>query len=539
MYFHRFIISCFLLSAHFLAALEPAVTVQIPMRDGLCLAADVYLPNPEARNLPCILMRLPAGRKAEPWVGYAALCHLGYAVVIQDSRSAIDPQGKTFPFLSDGWWKLQDGFDTVEWLSKSDYTNGSIGTIGFSAAGITQVLLAPTAPKALKCQYIGTAPGSLYHHAIYPGGQILKNQVENWLGAYARDQGVLNQVCGLPFYTGFWEYLNAVAVANRVTAPALHYVGWYDTFLQGAIDNFVARQINGGEGALGKQKLVIGPWTHHYPASTRLGDFKVPQAGLMPPFDMSPQRWFAHYLKGEENGTQDIPAVSYFVMGPFDGTASSGNVWKSSPAWPVPCLETPLFFTKSHQLASEAPEEEAVLSYLYDPHAPAPTIGGCNLFLESGPKDQSSIEQRSDMLVFTTDLLEEDLEVTGRLHAHLFFASDQADTDIVMRLTDVYPDGRSILIADGIHRTGHCHCQNPELNPKEPRVIDLDLWSTSMVFAKGHRIRVTVTSSNYPKYEKNVNMGVIGSNSGPHRVAHNSFHIGGKHASYIVLPVVK
>jgi len=519
--------------------LQPAITLQIPMRDGLCLPADVYLPSPQARHLPCILLRLPAGRKAKPWVDYAGLSQLGYAVVIQDARNVLDTEGKTFPFLSDGWWKNQDGYDTVEWLSKSEYTNGSIGTVGFSAAGITQVLLAPTAPPGLKCQYIGTAPGSLYHHAIYPGGQILKNQVEAWLGMYAPDQGVLNQVCGLPFYREFWTYLNAIPVAHQVKAPALHYGGWYDTFLQGTIDNFVARQNDGGEGARGKQKLVIGPWTHYFPLVTKLGDFDVPANGMMPPFDMSPQRWFAHYLKGETNGVEVIPAVSYYVMGPFDGTPSSGNVWKSSDVWPVPCQETPFYLTHNHQLDLKLPEQEAILSYLYDPRAPAPTTGGCNLFLEAGPKDQSSLEQRGDVLTFTTEPLTEDVEITGRVKAHVFFASDQKDTDVVVRLTDVYPDGRSVLIVDGMHRTGVCNCgKDAAFNPKDPQEVDVDLWSTSVVFAKGHRIRVTLTSSNYPKYEKNMNVGLTGSHSGDYEIAHNSFYVGGEHASYIMLPVI-
>jgi putative CocE/NonD family hydrolase len=204
----------------------------------------------------------------------------------------------------------------------------------------------------------------------------------------------------------------------------------------------------------------------------------------------------------------------------------------------VPCLETPFYFTRQ-ELTQDVPEQEEILSYLYDPQAPAPTLGGCNLFMEAGPKDQASLEQRSDTLVFTTEPLEQDLEVTGRVRSHLFFASDQKDTDVVVRVTDVYPDGRSILVLDGLHRTAHCHCHNPELNPKDPREIDVDLWSTSMVFAKGHRIRVSVTSSNYPKYEKNLNVGMLGANNGIHRIAHNSFYTGGKRASYILLPIAK
>lgn len=517
--------------------LKPAITVEIPMRDGTLLPTDIYLPNKEARHLPCILLRLPAGRAAKPWVDYAALSQLGYAVAFQDTRSAIDQEGKTLPYLSDGWWKNRDGYDTVEWLAKSEFTNGKVGTLGFSAAGVTQMLLAPSMPPSLVCQYIGVAPGSLYHHAIYPGGQILKNQVEGWVGLYTRDTGVLNQICGQPYYNDFWQYLDAIKTAHQVNVPGLIYGGWYDTFLQGTIDAFVARQEMGGEGARGKQKLIIGPWTHYYPQSTKLGDFEVPEAGYAPPFDMSPQKWFEHYLKGVENGINEIPPVTYYVMGPFDGSPSTGNRWKFAQKWPVPADFTSFYFTKDHRLIKEeVPQAAGILSYLYDPKAPIPTLGGCNLFLEAGPKDQTTIESRADVLVFTSEELTEDTEVTGQVLAKVFFATDCDDTDIVVRLTDVYPDGRSILVSDGAHRTGISGLVQGNREPKE---VEVDLWSTSLVFAKGHKIRVSVSSSNYPKFEKNMNVGVVGANSGSCNVAHNSFYVGPLYPSRIILPIVK
>jgi len=526
-----------LFKIHVLSALDPTLTLKVPMRDGLELCTDIYLPTPDSKNLPCILLRLPGGRLAEPWKSYAALSALGYAVAIQDTRSSIDPEGKTLPYLSDGWWKHQDGYDAVEWLAKSEYTNGKIGTLGFSAAGLTQVLMAPTAPPSLKCQYIGVAPGSLYHHAIFPGGQILKNQVEGWLGAYARDQGVLAQVCSQPFYNSFWEYLDAVKLAHLVKVPALHYGGWYDTFLQGTIENFSSRQNNGGIGARGNQKLIIGPWTHLFPHSTKLGDFEVPKSGLAPPFNMSPSSWFDYYLKDIQNGINEIPAVTYYVMGPFNGESSSGNVWKSSDVWPIPSTPTPLYLAADNKLSTIALSQDKVsYSYNYDPESPIPTIGGSNLFLESGPKDQRIIEERTDALTFTTDVLEKDLEITGHVKAKLFFASDKADTDVVVRLNDVYPDGRSIMILDGLYRTGFHHIENKD--PSNPKEIEVDLLTTSIVFAKGHRIRVTLCSSNYPKYERNLNVGLVGANSGFCAVAHNSFYIGKEYPSRILLPVI-
>ncbi len=534
--FRYFLFAC-LFYINLLCAIDPTITLKVPMRDGLELLTDIYLPTPEAKNLPCILLRLPGGRSAEPWKSYAALSAYGYVIAIQDTRSSIDPEGKTLPYLSDGWFKHMDGYDAVEWLAKSEYTNGKIGTLGFSAAGLTQVLMAPTAPPSLKCQYIGVAPGSLYHHAIFPGGQLLKNQVEGWLGIYARDQGVLAQVCNQPFYNHFWEHLDAVKAAPLIKVPALHYGGWYDTFLQGTIDGFTSRQNDGGIGAKGTQKLIIGPWTHYYPLSTKLGDFEVPMAGYQPPFNMAPNCWFDHYLKDVQNGINDVPPVTYFVMGPFDGEASSGNVWKSSKVWPVPAALTPFYLADHKKIVKNILDSKASFSYKYDPESPIPTLGGNNLFLESGPKDQRIIEGRCDVLTFTSDLLTEDMEITGPLKAKIFFSSDKHDTDIVVRLTDVYPDGKSILISDGIYRTGFYHLN--EANSSKPKEIEVDLGSTSIVFAKGHSFRVTICSSNYPKFEKNLNVGLTGANNGQCEIAENTFYTGQDYPSCIILPVIK
>ncbi len=511
----------------------------IPMRDGTELPTDMYFPSDaEIGTSPCVLLRSPAGRRSPPWLGYAALSQLGYVVAIQDTRSAIDQEGKTLPYMSDGWGVHQDGYDTVEWLAKSVFTNGKVGTVGFSALGITQLLMAPSAPPSLKCQYIGVAASSLFHHGIFVGGQVLKNQVEGWLGLYARDSGVHSFVNSQPFYNEFWESLDTLRVSDRVQVPALHYGGWFDTFVQGTLDAFVSRQERGGAGAKGKQKLLIGPWTHHWPATIRLGDFEVPKEGQSPPLDLSVNRWLDFYLKGVDNGIDKIPEVIYYVMGPFDGSPSSGNRWRQTDKWPVPCVETAFYLTPDQKLSEQYSPEQKEFTFVYDPHNPVPTIGGRNLFLEAGPKNVQKIEERNDVLVFTTDPLSEDLEVTGRVTASLFFSSDQKDTDVVVRLTDVYPDGRSILIADSIYRTGIS--EGLKSNPlKDPFKVDLDLWSTSIVFAKGHRIRISVTSSNYPRFEKNLNVGLIGGNSGNFALAHNKVHVGGSWLSHITLPIVR
>jgi len=519
--------------------LKPHQTVMIPMRDGHELPTDLYFPGENLSEYPCVLVRSPAGR-TEPFVLFhVSLIKDGYVVAIQETRSANDKEGKTFPWWTDGWGELQDGYDTVEWLAQSPYCNGKIGTAGMSALGITQNMLAPSAPPSLKCQHIGVAASSVYHHGLFPGGQLLKDQVEGWLGRYAWDHGVYCCAINQPFYNDFWKRMNTVDVAENIDVPAVHYGGWYDVFLQGTIDGFVSRQEKGAEGARGKQKLLLGPWTHYWPKVTTLGDFDVPAQGYQPPVDLSLTTWLDIHLKGDSKKADELPAVTYYVMGPFDGTESKGNVWKTSDVWPVPHEKTPFYLTLDHKLDPKgAPHVKHALMYQCDPDDPVPTVGGRNLFLEAGAKDQREIEARKDVLVFTTEPLEEDLEITGSVITKLFLTSSHEDTDVVVRLTDVYPDGRSILITDGIYRTGLDHCLGCVSSSEEPREIEVDLWATSIVFAKGHRIRISITSSNYPRFEKNFNTGVVGSYSGKSEIAENTIHLGRNYPSHIELPVV-
>jgi uncharacterized protein len=523
--------------------LIPDVTVMIPMRDGTELPTDLYFPDGEFSNLPCILMRCPAGRLAYPWRNYAKLAQFGYVVAIQDTRSALDKEGKSIPYLTDGWGHEKDGYDTVEWLARSAFTNSRIGTIGFSAVGITQQMMAPSAPPSLKCQYIGVAAGSMYHHAAFPGGKLLKNQVEGWLGHYAKDPSIYSYLCSQPHYNEFWSYFDTISMAHEVTAPAIHYGGWYDIFIQGTLDSFVSRQTKGKEGAKGKQKLIIGPWTHYWPDSIELGDFEVPLNAREMPIVFSPKRWFDHYLKEVDNNIDEIPPVTYYVMGPLDGSSESGNKWKTAEHWPVPSEKVSYYLTEGNGLtAKKLTVESGDYSYTYDPSDPVPTLGGRNLFIESGPMDQRKIENRDDVIVFSTPPLEKDLEITGHILATIYLSSDCDDTDVVVRFSDVYPDGKSILIADSIFRTGllnidhHGDVKNEHLGP---RGVELDLWSTSILVTKGHRLRISVSSSNYPRFEKNINNGVLNIHKNEPIIAHNKIHVGKKYPSRITLPIVR
>lgn len=521
-------------------SLKPTLTVYIPMRDGFEFATDLYYPPDSdiGNHWPCILIRIPAGRLAEPWHQLADLSRYGYVVAIQDTRSALDKDGKTMPYISDGWGEHQDGFDTVEWLSKSSFTNGRIGTAGCSAAGITQLMLAPTAPKGLKCQYIGQAPGSLYHHAIFPGGQLHKHQVESWLGYYAPHPSVLAYALSQPYYNEFWRSLDTIAVAGNTQSPAFYYTGWYDTFLQGTIDSFAARQRNGKEQSKEMQKLVIGPWNHFWPLDLSLGDFELPEYAKYPPIDISEKRWFDYHLKDISNGIENVPAVTYYVMGPFDGSSSSGNKWRSAKKWPLDAKEVSYYLHADGSLDEKIEKSERTLSFESDPSNPVPTIGGRNLFLAHGPKDQRPIEQRSDVLVFTTSPLEEELEVTGQMRVHLYLSSNTNDKDIAVRLTDVYPDGKSMLISDGLYHAGVMGGKALKNDAEMLQEIIVDLSATSLVFAKRHAIRLSIAGSNYPRYEKNRHPELCG-DSETMAIARSQVHMGNKAASCLILPVVR
>lgn len=515
---------------------QPDVSVKIPMRDGAELPTDIYLPqNYEERKAPCILVRSAAGRQALPALSALHLKEAGYVVAIQDTRSKTDPEGKTMPCLDDGWGLKQDGYDTVQWLANSPYSNGSIGTYGTSALGIVQLMMAPAQPPGLKSQYIQFACANVFDYAACPGGQFHKHQIESWFYYYANHPSVIGTVKKERTYSPFWSKMNALPRSDKVNVPAVFIAGWYDTFLQGTIDAFLKRQHEGGPGAKGKQKLIIGPWSHFWPAEKKLADYPVPEQGYAPPYDLSPVKWFDYTLKGESGDLFDYPAVQYFVMGPFD-EPSKGNVWKSADNWPPKAIHKKWYLNSEKGLSSELGEEKA-FSYLYDPNNPIPTLGGRNLFIESGPKDQRPIESRADLVLFTSAPLEEDLEITGRVKADLYFSTDADDTDIIVRLTDVYPDGRSLLVSDNAYRLGF-HKKTP--NQLEPHRVQIDLHSISMVFAKGHKIGLSVSSSNYPRFEKNLNV-PLNENGEPlsePKVAKNTLYVGKDHPSTLILPVV-
>lgn len=524
---------------------KPAVTLMAPMRDGVKLATDIYLPSTNATNLPCILMRTPYGKgRYNREVG--SMAAWGYAVAIQDLRGRFDSQGKSMGFESDGRGELQDGYDTVQWLAKQPFSNGKVATIGASAMGITQNLMALSAPPALTCQLIIFAPSSQFHEAAYVGGVLRKNQVEGYLNNQAHPDA-LAKVLAHPRYDEHWVGLDATAHVAHVQAPAVHIGGWYDTFCQGTIEAFLARQERGGEGARGRQYLVMGPWTHGGPGKIKFGEFDLPRTARALPggmrVDTLAQQWFEHNLRGVVAAVEKWPRVAYYVMGPLGERNAVGNEWRTADRWPVPARPVDYFLAADGEMLPGEPTHDGESGYLYQPTDPTPTLGGRNLYLPAGPMDQRPIERRSDVVTFTTATLDKHTEVTGRVTATIWVSTDQPDTDVALRLCDVYPDGRSVLIAEGIARVSKQRAAGdanaaPARDFARPTPVEVDLWSTSMIFAAGHRIRLIVSSANYPRWEANRNTGLPDDAAQPPRRANNAIHFGKAHPSRLILPVV-
>ena len=518
------------------ALAQQKTTHMAAMSDGVKLATDVYMPRGEG-PFPVILTRTPYNKSSQRWG--AAAARNGYVVVAQDMRGRFASGGDNIPFVGCGWGKYRDGFETVAWIMKQPWCNGKIGTTGASAGGITQNLLACTTPEGLKAQYIQVAAGSLFHHAAYVGGAMRASQVLAWLKSNRFDPKAAKLMRDHMLYDDYWREFDSIAKQALINAPAVHVGGWFDTFCQGTIDSFVGRQYHGAARAKGAQKLVMGPWAHAIgrPAG------KMPFPNARPPAKYGAAAWFEHMLKGKANGVQDLPAVAYYVMGDVSDKNAPGNEWRYAKGWPISAARTPYYIHKSKTLSAAKPDQTpspACRGYTFDPKDPCPTRGGRNLNLPSGPLDQTKVEARPDVLTFTSKPLAKPLEVTGRVTATIYLVSSAVDTDISVRLCDVYPDGKSYLMAEGMLRCRKRESMSKDvpLTPGTICKVSVDCWSTSLIFNTGHRIVVSITSSNYPRFDLNPGTGKPWSDGCKFVKQTNKIYCDTKHPSHIILPVV-
>jgi hypothetical protein len=514
-------------------------TYMVPMRDKVKLATDVYLPRDGMGSWPVLLIRTPYGREeSESLFRFAD----EYAIVIQDVRGRFDSEGEYRPFLDDGWGDNKDGFDTVAWIRRQTWSNGKIGTAGQSAEGITQHLMAGTAPPGLACQFIRFTPTDNYSQIVFQGGAFNQAQVTGWLDRQEASF-FLETYQAHPSYDSFWDLGNVETRTDVVRAPALHVGGWYDMALKGAINGFLTRQYEGARGARGNQRLVIGPWTHSGYSSREQGEITFPPSSVLDQNELF-ERWIDYWLKGEDTGIMDTDPVFYYVMGDAGDYEAPGHEWRYAPTWPP--FEVPPIAYYLHPEGVLSPDAAAggafSSSYRFDPEDPVPSRGGTNLDLtiEAGPYDQSDLEVRPDVVVFSTATLEAPLEVTGDLKVVLYASSDALDTDYTAKLTDVYPDGRSMLIADGIIRARYRNSfTTPELmTPGTVYRFEIDLWATSIIINTGHRLRLAISSSNNPRFDVNPNTGGDTFDKENMITAANTIYYNSTYPSHVLLPVV-
>lgn len=545
--------------------------VPVPMRDGTVLRADIYRPAAPG-SYPVLLGRTPYD-KCMVFEGTAfvrTMARAGYVVIMQDTRGRIASDGEWLPWK----YEREDGYDTVEWAAALPYANGRVGMFSASYMGSTQWSAAIAGAPHLAAIAPVTTWSDPTDGLMFRGGAIELGLNLQWglmqaLGQYPKAGLAPQEMFGklmatmadmdaMPGKT-YWQLPSGAPAAlvssgqpdigvaraladpstldecrvstryDEVTIPSLNYAGWFDIFLQGALDNYVGMRSRGRTA-----RLVVGPWHHLNLASAmsagQVGDVNFGLAAILPggrTVTDTTRAWYDHWLKGEPATADHESGVLLFVMG--------ANTWRAEADWPLArAVDTPLYLGADSTLTWDTPTVEAADSdYTYDPANPVQTRGG-HLVMSSeypaGPFNQRDTEARDEVLVFTTPPLEHDTEITGRIRATIFASTDGPSTDWVVRLCEVDAQGVSRNIADGIARVS--------TEPGRVDEVDIDLWSTAILIRAGHRLRVHVTSSNFPRWDRNLNTGEPVTAGTAMRVAHQRILHDRNHPSRIVLPIV-
>jgi putative CocE/NonD family hydrolase len=543
--------------------------VPMRMRDGVALVADIYRPDRGAPS-PALVLRTPYDRSI-PLIAYSGIdperaVEAGYALVCQDVRGLYDSEGDFYTFTQEGL----DGFDTLQLVAAQPWCDGTVGMVGRSYSATCEWLAAAERPPALKAISSVLTGSDFFRGWVYRGGafELGFNLFWNWMMTSKRSRRAANpedlfthrplRTVPLPdpewsrFYydwldhptdDAFWAAHSINKRYPNVDVPVLNVGGWFDVFLSGTLENFVRMRREGGSTqARNGQRLLVGPWAH----GSTYGLFPDHSFDLYGPddaidFTERQLRFFDAHLRGRADGEDGEAPVRIFVMG--------ANRWRDEDDWPLArARTTPWYLRTGGGLAQEPPGDEVPDAYVFDPRDPAPTIGGATslparrLKSNAGPLDQRALEERADVLVYTTEPLERPTEITGPLTAVLHVATDAADTDFVVKLTEVWPDGRSILLAEGVLR---CRYRNgfERQDPVEPGAVyalNVDLVATSNVFAAGNRIRVLVTSSSFPRFDPNPNTGNDPSadSDADLRPARQTIFHDRARASHVLLPVV-
>ncbi len=508
-----------------------------PMRDGVKLAANIFLPEGEG-PWPVIVTRTPYLKDGKMFAApdnALRFTKAGYAYVVQDVRGKGRSTGFYDAFAND----IEDGYDTIEGLAAEPWSNGKVGITGGSAMGITSNLAAISAPPHLKAAYVIVAPNETFRTS-YLGGVPEDHDLVGWLHGQGVSDAVIAHSLAGSTRTVFADRLGPGRSLKYVQIPIWNVGGWYDIFNTGEIENFEVLQNEGSKGARGNQRLTMGPFGHG-PLS---GDLAYPGEDRLGAVNGNDIRWFDYWLKGIDNGVMDEPPVDVYVMAAArKGALSPKNHWLHAANWPLDYRETRYYLTPDHDLSKTAPKTEvAKTSYKFDPANPVPTFGGANLTFDRGPQDQRQVKPRQDYLRFQTPALDKDTTIAGPVTVELYGATDGPDTDFEAKLVDVYPDGYEALVLDAPIRTRYRNGRMPDdvkmMTPGAPEKLTIDLWNTALTFEKGHRIALHVTSSNSPRFVVNHNNGDNPEAPEPPRVATNTVYFDKDHPSALVLPIV-
>ncbi len=531
-------------------AIELHSNVSCPMRDGVRLATDVYRPA-SGGPYPVLLIRLPYDKTQAESILYAHpawYARQDYIVVTQDCRGRWNSEGEWYPFRDEA----ADGFDTIEWAAKLPGSTGQVGMYGASYAGATQLLAASQRPPGLVTICPSVTASQYYEGWTYNQGALALAFAASWATDLGRDTArrAGNDVAFAaltsafaqaaawyahlplaehpplagpltpyfrdwldhPTYDDYWRRWSIDENYERLTVPALHVAGWYDIFLSGSVKNFLGMQDGSGSAAArAGQKLIIGPWMH-IPWVPADGSVDVTASSTV--VDDWQIAWFDHFLKGKESGVLDAPVTVYVL---------NQNQWRDFDAWPPSHAVSTNYFLHSQgranaahgdgRLTLEPPAAEPVDLFTYDPDIPIPSLGGHSCCFATvapmGPASQAPIEALNSVLVYTSEPVEQAIDIIGDVSVTLYAASTAVDTDWTARLCQVDPNGTSINLQEGIVRARYRDSLS-EPSPIEPNQVyeyAIPLGPVGVRILAGHRLRLLIASSDFPQWDRNLNTG--------------------------------
>eukprot|EP01065_Artemidia_motanka_P043125 TRINITY_DN592_c0_g1_i8.p1 TRINITY_DN592_c0_g1~~TRINITY_DN592_c0_g1_i8.p1 ORF type:complete len:573 (+),score=164.50 TRINITY_DN592_c0_g1_i8:64-1782(+) len=527
-----------------LAAGAAAWEVQIPMRDGYTLGTAIGC-DKNGKNLTVVMERSTYSQVGTELIAVVIAEALGkdFCAVRQDMRGTgfsnhLLPGGVKHQDFT--LWRAEgnDTHDTNEWIQKQPWSNGRILQVGVSSDGLGTLSGNMGLPPGLDAEFVIWASVTAYD-TFFPGGAYRKGLNDGWLTSTfpLQHKRLIAETRQHEAPGEWWNPVNMSSHCDRINSPSVFWAGWYDIFLQGNLVAFDCAQKQGGPKARGQSRIIVDPCGHcQAAAKSWTKDLIYGRAAL-------PVLAGLDLFSGKGKHAEFTKEVTFYVMGAIGEKDAPGNHWTTLHDFPE-FTATPMYFGNDGSMSSSAPQVSAKMEYVYDPANPVPTMGGNNLMIPCGPKDQSPTESRDDVLVFTTPVLEEPMALTGPIEATLFVASNATDTDFTVKLTDVNANGTSSLIQDGIvrmrWRKGTRAGTEPSyLTAGTVYEVTVSLWNTSHVFAKGHRVRAAVSSSNSPRFEPNPNTGrLLSEPQLPPVPAANTLLVGGETPSHITLPVV-